>query len=250
MEKTILIAGKDFPYGRDFASGALLKRNSVIITCDKENNDLPSGDGSVNIVWNKASSLSSRSLVLSSMNVKGRLDEVVLYFDEELFAPKFGNPGSKESLQCFDELILSYQYLTSEILLRFNQRKNAGLQNKIQKIVFIYKSNPSVYESVFSQELKNSAKTLSKALVASAASAFKAFAQNIAASLIDSAEIIPLLVECAPDNEFYNNDSDFSRWLCDYMDELDELKKSLTEKQKLSWIKAGSKLPGKFSLFK
>jgi len=250
MEKTILIAGKDFPDGRDLASAAILRGNTAIITADPLSAELKTDDGAIPVVWNKASALSARSLVISSMNQKGQLDEAVLIFDEEFFAPKYGNPGAAESNRAFDELILGYQYLTTELLLRFDQRRIAGMDSKPGKIAFVYKSNPSEAQAVAKPELRNSAKTLSKALVSAAGAAFKAFAENMAASVAETNDVIPVLVECDSSNETASRDSSLLSWLCDYMDQIDSLKKELTPKQKVSWVKAGQKSPGGFGLFK
>ncbi len=250
MDKTILIAGKDFPDGKDLASAAILHGETTIITAKATAQDLTSEDGAVPVIWNKSSALSSRSLVISALNQNGHLDEAVLIFDEEYFAPKYGNAGAAESNKVFDELILGYQYLTAELLLRFDQRKIAGLESKPGKIAFVYKSNASEADAVKNPNLRTGNKVLSKSLVAAAGAAFKSFAENFAASVSHTQEIIPVLVECDENNETAKRDGSLITWLCDYMDQIDILKKDLTPKQKVSWIKAGTKSPGGFALFK
>lgn len=250
MEKTILIAGKDYPDGRDLASAVVLRGDTAVITTNPVSAELITDDSSVPVVWNRTSVLSARSLVLSCLNQKGRLDEAVLVFDEEYYAPKYGNPGATENTRALDELILGYQYLTSELLLRFDQRKLAGLDSKPGKIVFLYRSNFSEADAIHNPALRSSAKTLSKALVSAAGAAFKAFAQNIAASGAETNDFIPVLVECNSDNETAKTDGSLMSWLCDYLDQIDQLKKGLSAKQKISWVKAGTKSPGGFNLFK
>ncbi len=249
MEKTILIAGKDFPEGRDLASGVVLHGDTAVITSNPAS-DLKSEDGSIPVAWNRTSALSARSLVISTLNQKGSLDEAILVFDEESYAPKYGNPGASESSRAFDELVLGYQYLTSELLLRFNQRKNAGLSQKTAKLVFVYKSNVSDAQAVINPNLKAGTKTLSKSLVAAGGAAFRAFAENIAASVAETDDVIPVLIECDGNNETAKRDSTLMSWLCGYLDQIDELKKPLTAKQKVTWVKAGAKTPGGFGLFK
>lgn len=247
MEKTILIGGKDVPDGSDFASGAALHGRKVFITSRDSGSVLDSGASAV--AWNHSSSISARSVVLSCMNSASRLDEAVLVFDEVFYAPKYGEPGATESNHVFDELILGYQFLAAEIVSRFSQRRYSSDSSAPGKLVFLYKSNISQAQAVLNPNL-HTGQPLSKTLVAASAAAFRAFAENFAASLVESEDCVPVLIECDSSNETARKDSVLSGWLCDYLDSLDGLKKPLTAKQKVSWIKAGAKSPGGFSLFR
>lgn len=249
MEKTILIAGKDFPDGRDLSSSAILHGDTVVIAYGGET-EQKSEDDAVPVRWNRGSALSARSLVISALNQTGHLDEAVLIFDESYYAPKFGNPGPAESNRAYDELILGYQFLTAELLLRFEQRKLSGLNKTPEKLIFVYKKNPSECDAVKNPSVRALTSSLSKSLVASAGAFFKAFAENTAASLAQTEDVIPVLVECAEDDELSKKDGTLMSWLCDYTAQIDELKKDLSAKQKVSWIKAGAKSPGGFALFK
>ncbi|MBQ0052218.1 MAG: hypothetical protein KBT11_09195 [Treponema sp.] len=248
MEKTILFAGKELPDGNDLASGASFQGRKVIATCSARNSEddnpnpmkLPNGIRPV--VWNRGSVLSSRSLVLNCEN-EGGVDEAVLVFDEALYAEKFGS--AYENARILEELIGCYQYLAQEIISRF--ARNEG---KKSKVVFLYKSNPTISESVVSNSLKISGAQLSYSLIAAAGGAFRSFAENMAAELVSSQNITPLLVNCDYSNDLAGRDNSLAVWLCDYMDAVDALKKPLTPKQKLSWIKAGDKKPSNgFGLF-
>ena len=81
MEKMILIAGKDYPDGSDFSSTAVLKGDLVVITTNADSKDLSTEDGSVLFPWNRASALSSRSLVLNCVNKTGKIDEAYDMYD-------------------------------------------------------------------------------------------------------------------------------------------------------------------------
>jgi len=249
MAKTILFAGKELPDGKDLASGAVFQGRKVMASCalkigengeeqpDAEN--LPKNVTAIS--WNRGSALSSRAFVLNSEN-EGGADEAVLVFDEGLFASKIGSAYENERI--LEELIGSYQYLAQEIIARFTR----NLQRK-RKIVFLYKSNPTICESVTSSSLRNSAVQLSYSLIAAAGGAFRAFAENMAAELVPSENITPLLVNCDYTNDMAGRDSALAVWLCEYMDSVDALKKPLSAKQKVSWIKAGARNPGGFGLF-
>lgn len=249
MSKTILFAGKELPYGKDLASGASFQGRKVIATCsfsenaaDSEENKAPESTGGIKqVTWNRGSVLSSRSLVLNCEN-EGGIDEAVLVFDENLFASKFG--AAYENARILEELIGSYQYLAQEIVGRFSRNTS-----KKAKIVFMYKGNPSIGESVLSNSLKSSGVQLSYSLIAAAGGAFKSFAENMAAELVQSQNITPLLVNCDYTNDLAGRDNSLAVWLCEYMDSIDNLKKPLSAKQKISWVKAGAKNPGGFGLF-
>lgn len=249
MAKTILLAGKELPDGKDFASGASFEGRSVIVTCGvkfDENGEETQDDESCPrnvkaLQWNRASVLSSRALVINCENLDGP-DEAVLFFDEELFALKYGK--SYENSRIMEELIGSYEYLAQELVARFLRNPK-----RKRKIVFLYKSNPTVCESIISSSVRLAAVQLSYSLVAAAGGAFKAFAENMAAELVQTENITPLLVNCEYTNELAGRDSSLALWLCEYLDSLETLKKPLTGKQKTTWIKAGARNPGSFGLF-
>ena len=249
MAKTILFAGKELPDGKDLASGAVFQGRKVIASCalkigenGEEQPDAENLPKNVTAIpWNRGSALSSRAFVLNSEN-EGGADEAVLVFDEGLFASKIGS--AYENARILEELIGSYQYLAQEIISRFTR----NLQRK-RKIVFLYKSNPTICESVTSSLLRNSAVQLSYSLIAAAGGAFRSFSENMAAELVPSENITPLLVNCDYTNDMAGRDSALAVWLCEYMDSVDALKKPLSAKQKVSWIKAGARNPGGFGLF-
>ena len=87
MEKTILIAGKDLPYGGDFADGMALAGYNVVVTGNPESDGAAVTAGDIVIAsWNKPSSVSARSLVLQAENAFTVIDETMLYFDAAVYA--------------------------------------------------------------------------------------------------------------------------------------------------------------------
>ena len=86
-------------------------------------------------------------------------------------------------------------------------------------------------------------------MVAAAAAAFQAFAENIAA-IYGGREYVTVLLAHGDQNiEVAKRDRSLSEWICSYMDEVDKQKNKLSLKQSMNWIKAGAKGPG-FSLFR
>lgn len=246
MGKMILFAGKEFPAGNDMASGASFQGRKVIATSllateDSENEGEPQKSGGIiQAAWNRASPLSCRSLALKCEN-EGGLDEAVLVFDEFYLATKYREVGN--TAQILEELIGSYQYLTQELVARFERNTE-----KAPKIVFLYKSNFSLCDAVNSSSVRSSGIELSKPLISAAGGAFKAYAENVAAAMAGGSNITPLLVSCDTQNDLSKRDSSLSVWLCEYMDALDNLKKPLSPKQKVAWVKAGAKNPSGFGI--
>lgn len=252
----MLIAGKELPAGRDLASGASLKGRTTLVTADQaylQNMnavDAIADNASIPVPWNRTSSLSTRSLILSCVNAAGRIDDAVLVFDEFLFSTKYKNLAEIAPDLVCDDLILSYQYLTTELINRFiNMHKVNGVTGVRNKLVFMYRANPSVADAVVSPGARTETPSLSPYLVAAAGAAFKAFAENVAASLVDNQIVLPILVAYDASNEVARRDASLSGWLCDYIDQIDAMKHDLTPKQKVTWVKAGARTPGGFSLF-
>lgn len=245
MEKTLLLAGKELPDGGNFASGAVTCGRRTLVTKSHAAESAPAPTGTAAAVWNRPSALSARSLVLRALNEFGRLDECVIIFDESNFAARFGNlENSAENVRVIEELISSYQYLTMEVVARL-QKRAADAEKRPLRLVYLHKSNPSLAETVLARlQVRPSSPFLS-----TAAAAFRAYAENVAAGFVDSADVLPLLVQCDGENSLAANDNALAVWLFGYIATLDSLRKPLSAKQKLAWVKAGTKSPGGFGFF-
>ncbi len=249
MEKTLLIAGKELPEGTNFAAGAVTRGRRTLVTKSHSDADVAVPSGTTAAVWNRPSALSARSLVLKSLNEFGHLDECVILFDESYFDSRFGKlTSSAENVRVVEELISSYQYLTMEVVARL-QKKSIEKSKQPLRLAFVYKSSPSLIETVLSRSPNKAGKRHSSPFLSTAAAAFKCYAENVAASLVESADVLPLLVQCDCDNALYDNDNALAVWLFDYISALSSMRKPLSTKQKLTWIKAGAKSPGGFGIF-
>lgn len=241
-----MFAGKEFPAGNDMASGASFQGRKVVATSllaveePGDGGESHKTGGVIQVSWNRSSPLSCRSVALRCEN-EGGLDEAVLVFDEFYLATRYREIGN--NAQILEELIGSYQYLTQELVARFERSSE-----KVAKIVFVHKSNFSLCDSVNSSSVRASGIELSKPLISAASGAFKAYAENVAAALATRSTIIPVLVTCDPSNDFSKRDSSLAVWLCEYLDSIDNLKKPLSPKQKVSWVKAGAKNPSGFGI--
>ena len=244
MDKTILIAGKNIPDGSDFASSLSVKGRSVItVASPDDKKEVITENGYSAVPWNRASALSARSLILNCLNVSNHLDEVVLFFDEPQAAIDFNRTSATETARIIDELVLGYQYLLAEAVARFEQKKLRNEEIGMGKLVFLYKVNPSESDAALNPNVRATT-TLSSPLVAAAAAAFKAFAENTAALYTESDTVYPVLIICDSSMEVSHRDNTLASWLADYLNSIDDLKKRPAAKQLVSWIKAGAKKAG------
>lgn len=252
MSKSILIAGKYLPEATNFADGAEIKMRNVAITDPKISKDNVPASNIKTLPWSRPSPVAARSLILECEQIFGNLDEVVLYFDESYFATKFHLLTMQNCSQTLDDALLGYQYLTLELLSRFEKTSemNASLGKPqiVPKLVFLIKNSVNEFDIKKNPALRTELPAPSNAFVAAAAAAFVAFAENIAA-VYNSKEYVEIILANADfENDAAKTDNALGQWLCDYLDELDAKKKRASLKQELSWVKAGSKF-SKFLIF-
>ena len=255
MEKTILVAGKDHPEVMDFSDGVLMSGRNVVTTSATGVHSKKAADGGAVIsMWNKTSPVSARSLVLECENNFRRLDEALFLFDEAYFAEKFDGMTHENCSRGMDEMILAYQYLAQEVLSRFENRFSlnhaSGEILKPAKIVFLLKSSPSEYDILKNNALRNTVPFAAGPFVSAAASAFVALAENIAAMFGGRDYVNVILARAESSTELGKNDRALASWICNYLNEVDNLKTKLNAKQSVSWVKAGSKGPGGFGFLK
>lgn len=252
MSKSILIAGKYLPEATNFADGAEIKMRNVAITDPKISRDNVPVSNIKTLPWSRPSPVAARSLILECERIFGNIDEVVLYFDESYFATKFHSLTMQNCSQTLDDALLGYQYLTLELLSRFEKTSelnaSLGKPQVVPKLVFLIKNSVNEFDIKKNPALRTELPAPSNAFVAAAAAAFVAFAENIAA-VYNSKEYVEIILANADfENEAAKTDNSLGQWLCDYLDELDTKKKRASLKQELSWIKAGSKV-SKFLIF-
>ena len=256
----MLVAGKDMPSGGKFAEGLTFTNRNILITGTdieipessnaSDGDDLEKGSikaGVKSVEWNKSSSLSARTLILQAENTYDRIDEAVLYFDEEYFASIAEKMDAAECSRTCDDLISGYMYLTLEILSRFEKKNSSGTPGKL---VFLLKEGPCMVDALRAPVLRNGSNSIASPLVAAAAGAFASFAENIAAVYGDTEYVNIVLVRGDNGMEVAKADDSLAKWMGSYLDSVDGLKHKLTAKKSISWIKPGAKSAGGFSLFK
>ena len=149
-----------------------------------------------------------------------------------------------------DEMILSYQYLTLEVLRRFEHRHNA---DEPGKLIYLIKEGPSAADAVRAPSLRNGAYSIASPVVAAASSAFISFTENIVALYGDLPYVDFFLVRGDKSQDLVANDTAFAKWLGGYIDDSAKLGEKSSAKKSLNWIKPGTKVQtntnGGFSLF-
>ncbi|MBP3367275.1 MAG: hypothetical protein J6K96_09875 [Treponema sp.] len=271
MEKTILIAGKNMPDAGTFTDGISVSGRNIIVTGPQNRTDEPpkkltiaerksnqaayeeeknqeAKSGLCTIEWNKSSPLSARSLVLQTITIFGRMDEAVLFFDEEWFASRAEKMDSEEISRGCDEMIAGYQYLAVEIISTF-QKKDAS--EAPGTLVFLLKETPSRADVLHDSTLNNGLRSIASPLVSAGAAAFVSFAENLAAVCADSAFVNVVLVRDSSAAEGYRRDDETGRWLCTYLNSLEDGTQK-PGKKTVQWIRPGVKQPssGGFKFFK
>jgi len=259
MTKTTLVAGKDMPACTKFAD-SLAQSGRRVVACgdqDDSSNDsetterqqklMDMASGVSTVQWNRGSPISARTLILNAESIFETLDEVVLYFDEEMYASKANQVDIQECSRGSSEMVLSYQYLTLEALNRFKSRKS---EENPGTLIYLLKEGPSAADAVRAPSLRNGAYSIASPVVAAAATSFMAFAENIAAIYGDLPYLNVLMVRGDKSMDTVANESSLAKWLAYYADSYFEQKAKKNVKSTLNWIRPGTKLQNSgFSLF-
>lgn len=207
MEKSVLVVGKEVPEVKNFAEGMKACGRKVVAS------------GMENLFWNKCSPVSARNLIMHTANGCDGDFDVVLYFDETFAGSKFLNMDVQTCTQVMSEYVLAFQYLTVELLNYFDS--HCG------KVAFIY--------SPYSKSVVNV-----NPVVKAAGSAFVSFAESSASKFSAKNALLQVLVKAEKENAGFEDDGSLARWLCQYFDELDGLKKKPDSKH-VCWVKPGSR---------
>ncbi len=251
-----LVAGKDMPACTKF-SDALVQTGRKVVACgnliedqdteDRQQKMMDMASGVSTVQWNRASPISARTLILNSESIHGALDEVILYFDEELYASRANQVDIQECSRASSDMILSYQYLTLEALNRFRARKSAENPGTL---IYLLKEGPSAADAVRAPSLRNGAYSIASPVVAAAATAFMAFSENIAAIYGDLPYLNVYMIRGDKSMDTVASDASLAKWLSYYIDNSEDQKSKKNLKASLNWIKPGTKLQsGGFSLF-
>ncbi len=234
MEKTYLIAGKEYPFCEGIANYAVNSGAKVMVTLldKKEKTATPTPS----FVWNRSSPLSARALILETETTMGDIDTAFLIFDTALYVNDFEKMSLEVISRGIDTLFAGYMYLSVELLERFIKK---GYGN----ICFVLKTHPSLTEALKQQ--KRTETIPAGPFVEAAASAFRAFAESIATKYA-AASIGIQLIECPSS---IDESTELSPWLFSFAESA-ATKPIVDAKLANRWYQVGSKPSSGWPIFK
>lgn len=227
MKKTTLIAGKDYPAGTAYSTFAVEAERNVLITLPYGVDSDISPLNTETMAWNRPSPISARSAILKTINAYKSLDEVILVFDAQFFAPDYTSGEIEGISHSVDDLILGYSYMAHEAITQF-EKQGSG------RLVFILK-----YASTSANPVRSGPDVRPASIpLAVAQEAFIALAENYAARYENDKPYQISLVRADT-----NSDSEICTWLFSYLNDLQNRKTS-------GWLKVGTKTGRVFSFLK
>lgn len=173
MEKNIILAGKEFTKNSDLEKIAqTLGLNPFVTTqyFEESNTKIIS----TNTTWNRSSPISAHSVIINAENYFGQIDGAVLFFDSLAYDKIFVHNTLDEFTRATDELILGYNYLTLELLRRFSD-KNPG------KLFFVIQKQDTLADNLKNPPKQQTVQQNIGLITSIAQSAFRTFAENVAA---------------------------------------------------------------------
>lgn len=257
MESVIIVAGKGMPDVSNLTDGISLSGRRIVATSVEAEDDSPASrltaaerknsqtvyerekageaeKGFCVIKWNKASFLSARSLVLQTVTILGKLDETLLYFDEEWYASKAEKMDSEEVSRSCDEMIAGYQYLTLEVLSLFKKRAK---EEGPGRLIFLLKETPSRLAVLRTPSLRDGLNVIASPIVSAGKAAFASFAENIAAQSYNSGYADVVLMRGDSGMDGFRRDDETGRWVCLRLKELASAPAEQEDaKTDVSWI--------------
>ena len=239
----ILIVGKELPDCLELAESFVTTRKVFSVAKDDAEATNFEAEGIFGSTWNKASAISSRSLIIKAETQLENMNQILLYFDSYYYGTKFELDKTEDIAFAVDSMISSYQYFINELLIRLEQRKDPV------SIIFLAKTYPSKYENLHSGN-KNVNIHPTSNIVNAAQQAFISLAENVATLVSEKQYLSVVLAKCDQTNELYNNEKALSTWIKQSFDSIEGFKNHQNVKSACTWLKAGSKISNGFSLFK
>ena len=239
----ILIVGKDLPDSLDFAEAFVATRKVFCVARDESEAANFEAEGIVAATWNRASAISSRSLIIKAETKLEELDEFVLLFDSYWFSTKFELDRTEDVSVAVETMVTSFQYFVNELMLRLEQRKEPVT------VAFVVKTYPSKAELLHSAN-KNVNIHPTSNIVNAAQQAFISLAENFATLVSDRQYLSVLLAKCDHTNELFTSDKQLGAWVKESIGAIESFKSRQGVKQACTWVKAGGKVSNGFTLFK
>ncbi len=235
------MVGKDLPESENLIKSFELQGHKIFATSGTEIGTTVSNENIFTFSWNKASSISAKTLLIQAESRLVTIDRVLIVFDGSSYAKKFESEKIEDCTQAVENMISGYIYFCQTLLGRLTQK------NKNVSISFYLKSAPTKADILSAKGITQAPCTNN---VAIAQAAFKALAENYCAVMNEIPDVSVFLCQSEPGNELYSSDRETGAWILSYFEALEKLKNKPSSKQAVCWVKTGGKMPGSFSLFK
>lgn len=167
-------------------------------------------------VWNKASPISARTVLLQAIAANGEVDRAILLFDADAFDAAYGEFTVENISRGMDDMIAGFQYMTEELVARYAQNGGEGCW-----LTYVLCSSTE--------------KT--GALTAAAEAAFQAFAEKTAEAYAGGALKFSL-IRCDSATK-----TETASWLNSYWELSGAEKAASQAKTAGHWVKTGGKPP-------
>ena len=237
MLKSVIIGGNEYPATAALVQASLdTEKNVMVAVSDNEGEVQTPGNGACSYAWHKTSPVSTRAMLLESENKFEGLDCAFIVFDAQVFSSKYNALSLENISRGNDEMLVSMEYLTYEILKRFEINKK-GL------LCFVLNPVSALSDITRNPRLMHDSVPLAP-LAAAAQSGFRSFAENIAATSTISKLYKVLLVEQGLESR-----EDLANWLLPFASEYFDSKKNYNAKESVKWMHIGAKLPSSHSFF-
>lgn len=168
------------------------------------------------VVWNKASPISARTMILQAVAAGGEIDRAILVFDADAYEAVYRDFSVENISRGMDDMIAGYQYMAEEFVNRYAQ--NAG-------------------NSCWLTYVLCSSTEKTSALTAAAEAAFQAFAEKTAEAYAGS-NLKFTLVRCDSATK-----AETPSWLNAYWALSGAEKAASQAKTAGHWVKTGGKPP-------
>lgn len=237
----ILVVGKDLPESENLIKSFELKEHKIFATTGSEISTSIESENIFSFAWNKASSISAKTLLIMAESKLITIDRVLIIFDGTYYAKKYESEKIEDCTQAVENMISGYIYFCQTLLNRLSQ-KNKECTVSFYLKPAVTKADIAAAKGVTQAPCTNN--------VAVAQAAFKALAENTCVALCEIQNTSVFLCQAEPGSELYSNDRETGNWINDYFDSIEKLKNKPSAKQSLTWVKTGGKMAGGFSLFK
>ncbi|MCF0241614.1 MAG: hypothetical protein HUK25_03200 [Treponema sp.] len=235
----ILVVGKDLPESENLIKSFELQGHKVFTTA---NSDFSIDSESIfAFSWNKASSISAKTLLVQAESKLQQIDRVLIIFDGPAYSTKFESDRIEDCTQAVEHMISSYIYFCQTLVSRLAQKPH-------KVTIGFYLKNVATKADLATT--KSGTQTPCSNCVSTAQGAFLSMAENFGITFYQLDQVSVFLCQSDISNELYTNEKDTGAWILSYFDAEDNLKQRQSAKQSLSWVKVGGKMPGSFSLFK